>query len=68
MNNNYSFITCKDRAQAIVAVLENKVTVEPFDDESDRVTFTNVSNLDLLLLFHAGIKYGHTKLANVLGY
>jgi hypothetical protein len=68
MNNNYSFITCKDRAQVIVKELEDKVIVEPFDDESDRVTFTNVSNLDLLLLFHAGIKYGHTKLANVLGY
>jgi hypothetical protein len=68
MNNNYSFITCKDRAQVIVKELEDKVIVEPFDDESDRVTFTNVSNLDLLLLFHAGIKHGHSKLANALGY
>jgi hypothetical protein len=68
MNNNYSFITDKDRAQAIVNELEDKVIVEPYDDESDRVTFTNVTNLDLLILFHAGIKYGHTKLANVLGY
>jgi hypothetical protein len=68
MNNNYSFITCKDRAQVIVKELEDKVIVEPFDDESDRVTFTNVSNLDLLLLFHAGIKHGHSKLASALGY
>ena len=68
MNNNYSFITDKDRAQAIVNELEDKVIVEPYDDESDRVTFTNVSNLDLLLLFHAGIKHGHSKLASALGY
>jgi hypothetical protein len=68
MNNNYSFITDKDRAQAIVTVLEDKVTVEPYDDESDRVIFTNVTNLDLLLLFHAGIKYGHGSLAKALGH
>jgi len=68
MNNNYSFVACKDRVQAIVKELEDKVIVEPYDDESDRVTFTNVTNLDLLLLFHAGIRYGHSTLAKALGH
>ena len=68
MNNNYSFITCKDRAQAIVNELESKVILEPYDDESDKVIFINVTNLDLLILFHAGIRYGHSSLAKALGH
>jgi hypothetical protein len=68
MNNNYSFISAKDRAQMIAKELGDKVTLEPHDDEYDRVVFTNVNNLDLLLLFYAGVQYGYDKLANVLSY
>jgi hypothetical protein len=68
MNNNYSFISAKDRAQMIAKELGDKVTLEPHDDEYDRVVFTNVNNLDLLLLFYAGMAYRHSISSGTLSY
>lgn len=64
--NNYNFITASDRAEVIANELGDRVTIEPYDDGYCRVLFNNVTNLDLLLLFHAGVKVGHNELANVL--
>ena len=66
--NNFYFITAKDRAQAIAKELSDYITVEHYDDECDKVTFIEpMSNFQLILLFHAGIKHGHGSLAKALG-
>lgn len=65
--NNYNFITASDRAEVIANELGDRVTIEPYDDDYCRVLFNNVTNLDLLLLFHAGIECGHNKLIEALG-
>ena len=66
--NNFSFITSRDRAEVVARELGDYVTVERYDDDCDKITFVEpMSNLQLILLLHAGIKHGHDTLAKALG-
>ena len=66
--NNFSFITSRDRAEVVARELGDYVTVERYDDDCDKITFVEpMSNLQLILLLHAGIKHGHETLAKALG-
>jgi hypothetical protein len=64
--NTFDFIIGKVRAQYIIKELRDKVTFEEYDDDSYRLIFNNVSGLDLLIIFHAGIGYGHDNLRDTL--
>jgi hypothetical protein len=60
------FIT-KDRVPYIVDFLgADRVVVSEHDKEQDMVSFELDSQLDLLHMFHAGIRYGSDSMAKVL--
>lgn len=59
------FIT-KDRIPYIIEVLgEDRVTVTEHGGSSDLVSF-EATYIDLLNMFHAGIRYGSDTMANAL--
>jgi hypothetical protein len=63
------FISTKERSKYIAQELGDRVTIEEYDEECNRVTFNeNISGFELLVLFHAGVKWGHDSLAKALGY
>ena len=60
------FIT-KDRVPYVVAELgEDKVTVTEHDGDQDLITIEVVGTLDLLHMFHAGIRFGSDTMADAL--
>ena len=60
------FIT-KDRVPYIVDFLgADRIVVSEHDKEQDMVSFELDSQLDLLHMFHAGIRYGSDSMANAL--
>ena len=60
------FIT-KDRVPYVVAELgEDKVTVVEHDGDQDLITIEVVGTLDLLHMFHAGIRFGSDTMADAL--
>ena len=60
------FIT-KDRVPYIVDFLgADRVVVSEHDKEQDMVSFELDSQLDLLHMFHAGIRYGSDSMAKAL--
>ena len=60
------FIT-KDRVPYIVDFLgADRVVVSEHDKEQDMVSFELDSQLDLLHMFHAGIRYGGDSMAKAL--
>jgi len=60
------FVT-KERVPYIVAELgEDKVTVVEHSGDQDLVTIEVVGPLDLLHMFHAGIRYGSDTMAGAL--
>jgi len=60
------FIT-KDRVPYIVGELGvDRVTVSEYDDTQDTVSFELTGQLDLLYLFHAGIRCGSDNMAKAL--
>ena len=60
------FIT-KDRVPYIVGELGvDRVTVSEYDDTQDTVSFELAGQLDLLYLFHAGIRCGSDNMAKAL--
>jgi hypothetical protein len=60
------FVT-KERVPYIVAELgEDKVTVVEHDGDQDLVTIEVVGPLDLLHMFHAGIRFGSDTMADAL--
>jgi hypothetical protein len=66
--NNYYFITHKERSEYIVKELGDKITVEEYDEESNKITFNDsVGGFELLVLFHAGIRCGRDGMAKALG-
>lgn len=57
----------KNRVSYIVeAIGKDRVTVSNYDDDQDLVTFESDSPLDLLYMFHAGIKYGSDSMSKAL--
>jgi hypothetical protein len=58
-------IISKERVPYIVEGMgEGRVTVSPFNEDSDTVEFEFTSQMDLLFMFHAGIKYGSNSIIN----
>lgn len=57
----------KNRVSYIVEALgKDRVTVSDHDGDQDIVSFESNSPLDLLYMFHAGIKYGSDSMSKVL--
>jgi hypothetical protein len=57
----------KDRVSYIVDFLDtDRVTVSEFNKEQDMVSFELDSQLDLLHMFHAGIRCGSDSMAKAL--
>jgi hypothetical protein len=58
-------IISKDRVPYVVEGMgEGRVTVSPFNEDSDTVEFEFTSQMDLLFMFHAGIKCGTNVIIN----
>lgn len=53
----------KDRVPYIVDEFSTRVTVAPYNDDQDMVTFELESPIDILYMFHAGIKCGSDSMA-----
>jgi len=57
----------KDRVPYIVEMLgANRVVVSEYNEDQDMVSFELDSQLDLLHMFHAGIKCGSSSMAKAL--
>jgi hypothetical protein len=65
---NVELFISKDRVPYIVEALgEDRVVVEKLDDSNqDLIKFKMNSTLDLLHMFHAGIKFGGEYMAKTL--
>jgi hypothetical protein len=60
------FIT-KDRVPYIVKELgEDRVTVSEYNEDQDMINFELNSQLDVLYMFHAGLRFGSDSMANAL--
>ena len=57
----------KDRVSYIVDFLgADRVTVSEYNEDQDMIKFELDSQLDLLHMFHAGIRYGSDSMAKAL--
>ena len=57
----------KNRVSYVVeAIGKDRVTVSNYDDDQDMISFESDSPLDLLYMFHAGIKYGSDSMSKAL--
>jgi len=57
----------KNRVSYIVEMLgADRVTVTEHDGDQDMISFELINSLDLLHIFHAGIKYGSDSMAKAL--
>ena len=57
----------KDRVPYIVGEFgADRVTVSEYKDDQDLVTFELTSQLDVLYMFHAGVRYGSDSMAKAL--
>jgi hypothetical protein len=64
---NVELFISKDRVPYIVDFLgTDRVTVSEFNKEQDMVSFELDSQLDLLHMFHAGIRCGSDSMAKAL--
>jgi hypothetical protein len=48
----------KDRIPFLVDEFGTRITVTPYNEDQDMITFEYVNQLDILMVFHAGIRYG----------
>ena len=61
---NIELIISKDRIPYIIKELgADRVTVSEYNEDQDKVQFDLVSQLDVLYLFHAGIRCGSDSMA-----
>jgi hypothetical protein len=57
----------KDRVPYIIEELgANRVVVSEYDEEQDKIEFELTSQLDVLFMFHAGIRCGSENMAKAL--
>ena len=56
----------KDRIPFIVNEFGDRVTVTPYNEDQDLITFEYINQLDILHIFHAGIRYGSDSMAKAL--
>jgi hypothetical protein len=60
-------IISKDRVPYLVEGLgANRVTVSDYDESTNKVVFEQISPLDVLYVFHAGVKYGSDSMSKAL--
>ena len=60
------FVT-KDRVPYIVDILgADRVTVSEYNEDQDQINFELDSQIDLLHMFHAGIRFGSDAMADAL--
>jgi len=58
-------IISKDRIPYIIEELgKDKVAVSDYNEDSDRIQFEMTSVLDILFVFHAGIKCGQKSMSD----
>jgi hypothetical protein len=64
---NVELFISKDRIPYIVDFLgADRVTVSEYNEDQDMIKFELDSQLDLLHMFHAGIRYGSDSMAKAL--
>ena len=64
---NIELIISKDRIPYIMDFLgTDRVTVSEYNEDQDMIKFELDSQIDLLHMFHAGIKCGSDSMANAL--
>jgi len=64
---NIELFISKDRVPYIVNELgADRVTVSEHDEDQDMISFELNSQLDVLYMFHAGIRYGSDSMAKAL--
>jgi hypothetical protein len=57
----------KDRVPYIIEEFgTNRVVVSEYDEEQDKIEFELTSQLDVLFMFHAGIRCGSENMAKAL--
>jgi hypothetical protein len=57
----------KDRVPYIIEEFgANRVVVSEYDEEQDKIEFELTSQLDVLFMFHAGIRCGSENMAKAL--
>ncbi len=60
-------IISKDRVPFIVEELgQERVTVSNFNEDSDRIKFKMTSVIDVLYVFHAGVKCGQESMSDII--
>lgn len=66
---NVELIITKDRVPYIVEQLgADRVTVSEYSKEQDRVKFELNSQIDILHMFHAGVRCGMNQMKTVFEY
>jgi hypothetical protein len=64
---NIELIISKDRVSYIVNELgADKVTVSEYNEDQDMIKFELTSQIDVLYMFHAGIRCGSDSMSNAL--
>jgi len=64
---NVELFISKDRIPYIVEALgTEKVTVSEHNEDQDMIKFELNSQLDVLYMFHAGVRYGSDSMAKAL--
>jgi len=53
----------KDRIPFLVEEFGTRITVTPYNEDQDMITFEYVNQLDILMVFHAGIRCGSDSMA-----
>jgi hypothetical protein len=57
----------KDRVPYIVKELgEDRVTISEYNEDQDMINFELNSQLDVLYMFHAGVRFGSDSMAKAL--
>ena len=64
---NIELFISKDRVSYIVKEIgADRVTVSEHNEEQDKIEFELTSQLDVLYMFHAGVRYGSDSMAKAL--
>jgi hypothetical protein len=64
---NVELFISKDRVPYIVKEIGvDRVTVSEYNEDQDMISFELNSQLDILYMFHAGLRYGSDSMAKAL--
>ena len=56
----------KERVPYVVEEFGDRVTVTPYNEDSDVITFEYEGQIDILKMFHAGIRHGSDSMRKAL--